>query len=107
MTDEGKTISLEPGEEAPKAPEGRRVTEELKVQAQDLFKTVDRLIHEGAVRRVTVMRRGRTLVDIPVTAGAVAVILLAIHMPTIAAIAAVGALLGGCTVRIEREELAQ
>ncbi len=80
------------------------VTEEIKVQAQDLVDAVSRLIREGTIRRVTVIRNDRTLVDIPLAVGVGASVVLAIYLPVLSAIAAVGALLGGCTVRIEREE---
>jgi DNA-binding Lrp family transcriptional regulator len=80
------------------------VTEEIKVQAQDLVDVVNRLIREGTIRRITVVRNDRTLVDIPLVVGLGASVALAIYLPVLSAIAAVGALLGGCTVRVEREE---
>jgi hypothetical protein len=83
---------------------GASVTEEIKVQAQDLFEVINRLIREGTGRRVTVIRNERTLVDIPLAVGVAASVVLAVYLPVLSAIAAVGALLGGCTVRIEREE---
>jgi hypothetical protein len=80
------------------------VTEEIKVQAQDLFQAINDIIREGTAKRVTVLRNDRVLVDIPLVVGVGASVLLAIYMPVISAIVAVGALFGGCTVRIEREE---
>jgi hypothetical protein len=80
------------------------VTEEFKVQAQDLFQAINDVIREGTAKRVTVLRNDRVLLDIPLVAGLAASVLLAIYMPVISAIVAVGALFGGCTVRIEREE---
>jgi hypothetical protein len=93
-------------EEVEETPEGgeRTTTEEIKVQAEDLFKAINDLVREGTARRVTVVRNERVLVDIPLALGAASGVLLAVYMPTISAIAAVAALLGGCTVRIEREE---
>ncbi len=82
----------------------KEVTAEIKVQAQDLFKTINGLIREGTVRRVMVIRNERTLVDIPLWAGIGSGVLLAVYMAPIAALVSVGALLGGCTVRIVREQ---
>ena len=87
--------------------EGRTTTEEFKVQAQDLFQAINDIIREGTVKRVTIMRNDRVLVDIPLYAGVAASIVLAMYLPVLSAIVAVGALFGGCTMRIEREEPAE
>jgi len=42
--------------------------------------------------------------DIPLVAGVAASVVFAFYMPFLSAIVAAGALLGGCTVRIERDE---
>jgi len=86
--------------------EKQPVVEEVKVQAQDLFKTINDIIREGAARRVKITHGDRTLVDISLALGLATSALLAFYMPMIAAIGSVAALLGGCTVRIEREESA-
>jgi hypothetical protein len=99
MREEEKVVEEEQG-----GAEKETVTEDLKVQAQDLFKTINDLIREGSVRSVKIIHKERTLVDIPLVAGMASSVLLAVYMPHISAIAAVVALLGGCTVRIEREE---
>jgi hypothetical protein len=85
-------------------PKAQTVTEEIKVQAQDLFQTINNIIREGTVRRVTVVRKDRVLVDIPLVAGVGAGVVLAFYMPVLSAIVGIGALLSGCTVRIERDE---
>ncbi len=82
----------------------QRTTEEFKLQADELIRAVKDLLHEGTVRRVTILRNDRVLVDIPVVAGLAVGIALATQLPFLSAIAAVAALAGGCTVRIEREE---
>ncbi len=82
----------------------KRTTEEFKVQADQLVKAIKDLFHEGKVRRVTVLRNDRVLLDIPVVAGVAAGVVLATQLPLLSAIAAAAALAGGCTVRIEREE---
>ncbi len=106
MSEEEKVVEAEPMEEQAKAAEEEMgtVTEEIKVQAQDLFKAINDLVREGTVRRITVVRKDRVLVDIPLAAGVAAGVVLAIYMPYLSAFVALGALLGGCTVRVERDE---
>lgn len=79
-------------------------TEEIKVQAQDLFRTINDLIREGTVRRITVLRNDRVLMDIPLVVGVPLGLILATQLTFISAVVGVGALLGGCTVRIERDD---
>jgi hypothetical protein len=88
---------------AEQKPSGKPMAEEMKVQAQDLFKTINDIIREGSARRVTVMRQDRVLLDIPLTAGVAVSVVMAIWAPFISAVALVGALLGGFTVRVERQ----
>jgi len=82
---------------------GRTTTEELKVQTEDLFRAINDLIREGSARRITVLRNGRILLDIPLIAGLPLSIVLATQLPVLSAVVGVGALLGGCTLRIERD----
>jgi hypothetical protein len=99
MSEEEKIVE---GQE-PEA-ERKTVTEEIKVQAQDLSKAINDLIHEGTVRRITIVRNDRTLLDIPLVVGAASGVILAMYLPVISAIAGLGVLLSGATLRIEREE---
>lgn len=103
MSEKEKVVEEEQPEEAAET-EQATVTEELKVQAQDLFQTINDIIREGTAKRVTVLRNDRVLIDIPLVVGVAASVLLAVYMPVISAIVAVGALFGGCTVRIERDQ---
>ena len=68
MSEEENVVEEEQAEE----PTKETVTEELKVQTEDLFKAINDLIREGTVRRVTVMRNDRILLDIPLVAGVAA-----------------------------------
>lgn len=108
MTEEEKAVESdqmdEQEEQAGGGPEKATVSEEIKVQAQDLFKAINDLIRESTVRRVTIMRNDRVWVDIPLIVGVPVSLVLATQLPVISAVAAVGALLGGFTLRIEREE---
>jgi hypothetical protein len=103
MTEEEKVVNEPQAEEQPKA-EKKMVTEEIKVQAQDLLKAIGDVAHEGTVRRVKVYQKERILVDIPLWAGVGSGVLMAVYMAPLAALISVGALLGGCTLRVEREE---
>jgi hypothetical protein len=103
MTEE-QTVNEEPqAEEQPEA-EKATVTEEIKVQVEDLFKVVNDIVREGTARRVKVFHNNRVLVDVPLWAGIGSGLLMTIYMAPVAALIGVGALLGGCTVRVEREE---
>jgi hypothetical protein len=105
MTEEERVVEEEQAEEPAK--NKQTVTEEIKVQAEDLFQTLNNIIRQGTAKRVTVIRNDRVLVDIPLVLGIGASVVFAIYMPVLTAIVGVGALLGGCTVRIERDEPAE
>ena len=76
-------------------------TEEFKVSADDLVKTVKKLIHEGNIRRILIKDdKGKTLMDIPATVGVVGTILA----PWLAALGVIGAIATNCTIVVEREK---
>lgn len=75
-------------------------TEEIQVGASKLLSTIKGIIREGRVRRVIVKNAdGRTVLDIPLAAGAVGAALL----PLWAAIGGLAALAAKYTVVVERE----
>jgi len=83
----------------PAAGENRQsFRERITVEGQHLADKVAELIHEGNVRHLVIKHDGHTVFEIPVTIGAVAAVLA----PTLAAVAAVGALVARCTVEITR-----
>lgn len=76
-------------------------TEEVTIRGDELVATVKALVHEGNIRRITVRNReNRTLLEIPLTLGVVGALLL----PTLAALGALAALVGECTLVVERVE---
>jgi hypothetical protein len=83
---------------------GRTVTEEIKVQAEDLFDTINTVVRQGTARRVTIVRNDRVLLDIPLVLGLGASVILAMYLPVISALAGLGVLLSGATLRVERDE---
>jgi hypothetical protein len=75
-------------------------TEEIQVGANKLLSTIKGIIREGRVRRVVVKNAsGRTVLDVPLAAGAVGAALL----PVWAAIGGLAALAAHYTVVVERE----
>ena len=67
---------------------------------ENLLKKVKELIEEGNVRRITITEKsGRELMSIPLTMGVVGAMLA----PILAAIGALAALIGECTITVERD----
>jgi len=80
-------------------PVGKMVKEEFKVSSEDLVKKVKDLIREGNVTKIIVKNEeGRILLEMPVTAGFVGVILA----PWLAALGVIAALATKCTISVER-----
>lgn len=76
-------------------------TEEFSVNGDDLLKKVKEIIAEGNVRRITVRdKRGKNLVELPLTIGVVGAVLA----PVLAAVGAIAALVTECTIVVERAD---
>ena len=74
---------------------------EFKINGENLLKKVKELIEEGNVRKITIKdKTGKELVTFPLTVGVVGTVLA----PVLAAIGALAALIGECTIAVEREE---
>jgi hypothetical protein len=81
--------------------QGPQSPNEFSVASEDLVKTIKNLIHEGNVRKIIVRdEQGRTLLELPVTAGIVGAVLA----PWLAAVGAIAALVSHCTISVERNE---
>jgi hypothetical protein len=86
--------------------EGEEVTEttraeEFKIDGKRLRETLQDLLHQGNIRRVTVRNnKGKTFLDIPLTVGVVGAALV----PAAAAIGAVAALAAELTIAVEKVE---
>lgn len=75
--------------------------ETFKVSGENLVKTVKELIAKGNVRHITIKdKEGKVVVEFPLTIGVVATALL----PVFAAIGAMAALIGECTIAVEVEK---
>jgi hypothetical protein len=75
-------------------------TEEFKIDGEQLLTKVKELIHEGNIRRISIKDdKGESLIEIPLTLGAVGAVLL----PTLAAVGAIAALVTKCTIVVEKK----
>jgi len=79
----------------------KRRTEEFRVTGDEVLAKVKELVHEGNVRHIVLKNEeGHTLIEVPLTVGAVGAILL----PVWAAIGTIAALVARCTIVVERLE---
>jgi hypothetical protein len=76
------------------------VLETIKGTGQDLVDEIERLVHEGNVRRVVVKHGAETVAEFPLTVGVVGALLA----PVLVAVGALVGALSHCTVEIERLE---
>ncbi len=75
--------------------------ESFKISGENLLKKVKELIEEGNVSKITIHEKsGKELMSFPLSIGLVGAVLA----PLLAAIGAVAALIGECSITIEREE---
>ncbi len=79
-------------------------TEKFTVSGSQLVEKVKQLIHEGNIRRVRVLREGRTVLEIPLSVGAPAAALGIMMAPVLAALGAFAALVTECTIEVEKIE---
>jgi uncharacterized membrane protein YvbJ len=81
--------------------ENSSTTEQFSVSSDDVTKKVKELIHEGNVSRIIVKNEeGKNLLEIPVTAGAVGILIA----PWLAAVGVIAALARHCTIVVVRNQ---
>lgn len=74
--------------------------EEFSVSGDELLRKVKELIHAGNARRIMIKDdKGETLIELPLTIGALGVVLL----PALAAVGAVAALVSKCTIVVVKK----
>lgn len=74
--------------------------ESFEVTGDNLLKKVKELINEGNVRKISIKdKTGKVQLVFPLTIGVVGVVLA----PVLAAVGAIAALIGECTISVERE----
>ncbi len=75
--------------------------EEFKVSGEDLLRTVKELIKAGNARKIIIKNeKGESILEIPLTIGAVGAVLL----PALAAVGAIAALIAKCTIVVVKKE---
>ena len=79
-------------------------TEKFTEDGSQVVEKVKELIHQGNIRRVRLIHKGRALIDIPLTAGVGVTAVTVLAAPVLAAIGAVAALVTECTIEVERVE---
>jgi hypothetical protein len=73
--------------------------ETIKVTGENLLKTVKDLIAQGNVRHITIKdKEEKVIIEFPLTIGVVGVVFL----PVLAAVGAIAALIGECTISVQR-----
>ena len=74
--------------------------ETFKVTGENLLKKVKELIKEGNVRKITIKdKNGKAIMMFPLTIGVVGTVIV----PVLAAVGAIAALIGECSITIERK----
>ncbi|HRP56064.1 DUF4342 domain-containing protein [Agriterribacter sp.] len=75
--------------------------ETFSLHGENLLKKIKELIAEGNIRKITISdKSGKELLSFPLTIGVVGALLA----PVFAAIGALAALIGECSITVEREE---
>lgn len=81
--------------------EEKKNQEEFKVSGEDIVKKVKEIIKEGNARRIIIKNeKDETIIEFPVTVGAVGVLLA----PVLAALGALAALVTNCTIVVEKRK---
>ena len=75
-----------------------QVRERIQVTGDKLVETIEKLVHEGNVRKLIIRDGERTVMEIPLTVAAVGVL----AAPLLAAIGAFAALASDYTLEVER-----
>lgn len=79
----------------------KTTTESFKIHGENLLKKIRELISEGNIRKISIHdKEGKELMNFPLTIGVVG----AVFAPVLAAVGALAALIGDCTITVEREE---
>ena len=77
--------------------------ESIQIQGEKVLNKVKELVKEGNVRKISIHEKdGRELMSFPLSIGVVG----AVFAPVLAAVGALAALIGECSITVEREEKA-
>lgn len=76
--------------------------ESFSISGEKLLEKIKELIKEGNIRKISIHdKSGKELMSFPLTIGVVG----ALFAPVLAAIGAAAALIGECTITVEREQV--
>jgi hypothetical protein len=78
-------------------------SEKFTVSGGQVVDRVKQLIHEGNIRRIKVLQEGKVVMEIPLTAGAIAIL----AAPLLAALGAFAALATECSIEVEKMDLSE
>jgi len=78
--------------------------EKFTVSGSQLVDKVKELIHEGNIRKVRIIHKEKTVLEIPLTIGAPAAAIGILVAPVLAALGAFAALATECTIEVEKVE---
>jgi hypothetical protein len=76
--------------------------ERFTVSGSQVVDKVKQLIREGNIRRVRLIHEGKTIIEIPLSIGAPAVVVGIMAAPLLAAVGAFAALVTECTIEVEK-----
>ncbi|MBW7890550.1 MAG: DUF4342 domain-containing protein [Chitinophagaceae bacterium] len=77
------------------------IKESFNLHGENVLKKIKELIAEGNIRKITISdKSGKEIASFPLTIGVVGALLA----PVFAAIGALAALIGECTITVERDE---
>ena len=75
--------------------------ESIQIQGEKVLNKVKELVKEGNVRKISIHEKdGKELMSFPLSIGVVG----AVFAPVLAAVGALAALIGECSITVEREE---
>jgi hypothetical protein len=79
-------------------------SEKFTVEGSEVVEKIKELIHQGNIRRVRLIHKGRPLIDVPLTVGVPVAAATVLAAPVLAALGAIAALVTECTIEVERLE---
>src|SRR4030042_494511 len=77
-------------------------TEKFTVDGSQVVEKIKELIHQGNIRRVRLIHKGRPLIDVPLTAGVGVAAVTALAAPVLAALGAISALVTEFPIVVEK-----
>ena len=78
--------------------------EKFTISGDKLVEKVKELIHEGNIRKVRIIHKEKTVLEIPLTIGAPVAAIGILMAPVLAALGAFAALVTECTIEVEKIE---